>query len=317
MGGKTTTTSTTTIPPPTKEETALTAKQTELADAQLKALSSAGTFTDAYYKAATPLISTTAELYQKELDNLNSSDYQARQDKYNAYLDAQLASATKNQPLYDELLQLQVDQIKNGYAATPAQEKLINEATDAALKSGTSDIGKAETDALRALRLELAPSLGLRPSDSAVLDRGGRVAEEAVRQTGKLTSDLAATNAMAKLNYPLAADKLTSDTTLASSRLLGATEEFQSGLASAASANRLALLGSGSGYTYQAGNLGLGLATGSYGTSALSSALSGYQKDRYASATTTGTTTKGFGFGDILGGAGGLFQGLGAIGLGF
>ena len=87
-----------------------------------------------------------------------------------------------------EILQIRLEELRRGGAASPEQLRLIEEAGGAALEAGGVDIERFRTESLDALRNELAPSLGLRPSDTPILDRGGRVAAEATRQGGQLSS---------------------------------------------------------------------------------------------------------------------------------
>ena len=102
----------------------------------------------------------------------------------------------------------QKDLLASGNAATPEQQALIRQARDAALAGGTSDIQKFQTTSLESLREELAPSLGFRSSDTPILDRGARVAEEATRQVGRLTSDLDVAAFNQELNFPLQSNAL-------------------------------------------------------------------------------------------------------------
>ena len=105
--------------------------------------------------------------------------------------------------------------------ATPEQIRLIDEAIDAQIALGGSDIETATRRGLELLREELAPSLGLRSTDTPILDRGGRVVEEGLRQFSQLSRDARATGAEQRLNFPLQA----AERTLAE-RGLGLTSEL-------------------------------------------------------------------------------------------
>jgi hypothetical protein len=128
-----------------------------------------------------------------------------------------------------------------GGAATPEQRRLIAEATNNALASGQSDINQSLKEGLGLLRSELAPGLGLRPGDTPVLDRGGLLAKEALRQGSQLSLGLRSAQAQAELDYPFKA-----------SQELTALKDFQSSLQDSAFKNRLAL-------TTTAAQVGLGL----------------------------------------------------------
>jgi len=118
---------------------------------------------------------------------------------------------------------------------TPEEERLINESLSLGLASGESDIRRFGEESLGFLRQELAPSRGLRPSDTPIVDRGQQVVEEMLRQQGQLRLGLGQQAAQARLQYPLQ------------------RQTFQEQLRQQAFANRLAMTG-------QAGQHGLGMA---------------------------------------------------------
>lgn len=327
MSGGTTTTQNN-IPAPSQQELDLISKQSELADQQLQAIKAQAPFNQQLLDAARPLIGQQADILRQQGDitsqqlaQLSSPEALKQQQEQQQLTDLQLQSALKNQPIQDQLLQLQLDTLKRGGAATDEQKSLIGQATDAAINSGTSDINASRDDALQQLKLNLAPSLGLRPGDTPILDRGNLVGKEAVRQTGQLTTNLRGAQAQAELNYPLAQQQLQSGINQGQQGLITATGQFQNQLAQAASANRLALFGGAGGFTGQAGNLGLGLATGTPGASALSSAVGALNDRSLASRSSTTTSNPGIfstllgsgGLGGILGGFGGGLSGLKAI----
>ena len=202
-------------------------------------------------------------------------------------------------PIQQELIDLALEDLRRGGAATPEQIALIEEAGAAALEAGGTDIERFRTESLEALREELAPGLGLRPSDTPILDRGARVAAEATRQGGQLAQRFREAEATAKLSLPLAQSQILQAGTAAQGQLLEATRQFQDNLRSSAISNRLGLFQS-------VGGLGLGLATG------VSVPFPGFQRG----STTTSSGGGGIaGLGSILGGAGSLIGGLGATGL--
>lgn len=126
-----------------------------------------------------------------------------------------MAAGAPAQKLQEQLLLKQLEQLERGYGPTPEQIAQIDAATNAALKRGTSDIDFYASDAVRRLGSELAPALGLRPTDTPIQDRGSLVTREAVRQRGNLVSELQAANAQARLGYPLQVGQLVAGSTQA------------------------------------------------------------------------------------------------------
>ncbi|MCH9050210.1 MAG: hypothetical protein IIA72_03920 [Proteobacteria bacterium] len=271
MGSKTTVTPAA----PTAEETALQQKQLELATFQLTELQKQSELQAQFAGDIGPLLEQQA------------ADAELARERSDALF-----------PIQEELLQLALEDIRRGGAATPEQIELIQQAGDAALERGGVDIERFRTEGLEALREELAPSLGLRPSDTPILDRGARVAAEATRQGGQLAAGIREAGLTAQLSLPLAQSQLLQQATLGQGRLQEATRQFQEGLRQAAFINRLNLQSS-------VGGLGLGLATG-----VNVGGFPGFQRGQT-------TTTSGFGLGGIgslLSGAGSLIGGLGAAG---
>lgn len=267
-------------PAPTAQEIELQKRQLELADFQLQELRRQREQQELFAEKLTPLFEQQAEA-------------------------ADLARQRQEQiaPIQDELLKLTLDDLRRGGAATPEQKELIGQATDRAIEAGSTDIERFRTQSLEALREELAPSLGLRPTDSPILDRGARVAAEAARQGGQLTSGLRSAQAQAELNFPLASSQLLQQSAQGQQSLLEATRQFQDQLRSQALSNRLGLAST-------LGGLGAQLTGNPAAT--LSSALQPLTQSRLANTT---QTTSGFGLGDaagVLGGFGGLLRGIGA-----
>ena len=263
MGSKTTVTPAA----PTAEERALQSKQLELATFQLEKLQKQSELQAQFAGDIGPLLEQQA------------ADAELARERINALF-----------PIQEELLQLALEDIRRGGAATPEQIELIQQAGDAALERGGVDIERFRTEGLEALREELAPSLGLRPSDTPILDRGARVAAEATRQGGQLAAGIREAGLTAQLSLPLAQSQLLQQATLGQSRLQEATRQFQDNLRQAAFTNRLNLQSVTSG-------LGLGLATGT------SVPFPGFERG-------STTTTSGFG----LSGIGSLLSGAGAVG---
>ncbi len=264
-------TSKTTVSPsePSAEERALQGKQLELATFQLDELRRQSTLQQEFAADIGPLLEQQTA-------------------------DAQLARERSEKlfPIQEELLQLALDDIRRGGAATPEQIELIQQAGDAALERAGVDIERFRTEGLTALREELAPSLGLRPGDTPILDRGARVAAEATRQGGQLAAGVRGAEATARLNLPLAQSQLLQSSAFGQQQLASATSQFQDQLRQAAFTNRLNLQSN-------VGGLGLGLATG------VSVPFPGFQRGSTTSAS------------DPLGTAAKLAGGIGAVLTGF
>jgi hypothetical protein len=144
--------------------------------------------------------------------------------------------------------------------------------------------------------------LGLRPGDTPILDRGGLIAAEALRQQGVLGNVAGQAAAQARLSYPLAASQLQSQQTQAQQTFGNALSQFQQQLNQQAFQNRLLLSQQLGGISTQAGQFGLGLAGIEAGRSAFGD-IAGAQKLGTVTATSPG-------FGEIIGG---VASGLGAL----
>lgn len=126
----------------------------------------------------------------------------------------------------EQLRQFETDRILGGdprLGLTPEQEASITAASRAAFETGSADIDAARLGALRDVREELAPSRGLRPSDTPIVDRGQLIAQESLRATGRLRSTIAGQEAAARISLPLESGRLG----IESSRLRQAASQFQ------------------------------------------------------------------------------------------
>ncbi len=260
------------VPEPTATEIALQEKQLELAEFQLTELRRQSDLQQEFAEGLGPLL-----------------------EAQTADADAARERAERLDPIQEELLNLALEDLRQGGAATPEQIELIQQAGDAALDRGGVDIERFRTESLEALREELAPALGLRASDTPILDRGARVSAEATRQGGQLAAGVRNAEATARLNFPLAQSQLLQQSSLGLSRLTEATRQFQDQLRQQAFANRLNLQSS-------VGGLGLGLSTGVPFNGAAT--LGVLQQNRFANSSQTTS-----GLGTILGP---LLQGAGA-----
>lgn len=286
--------------PESPTQIALTQKQIELADKQLAAIDQQAPFTNALLAGATELLPIQLDVMKQQLAALNDPEQKALQQELTA-------QARRNIPINDQIVQLQLDQLKRNGAATPEQAALIDQQTKAAMESGTSDINAARDQALSDVK-DFAASSGFQTRDSPVLDRANLVGRESVRQTGKLASDLSSANASAKLNFPMAAASLNNATANSTSSVMSAAAQFQAQLQASANANRMQFLSGLQGALGGAGAQGLGVATINSGIPQTIGALNA---GRGSTSTTTGGGTDNTGA--IIGGLGSAAAAAAAI----
>lgn len=203
---------------PTEEELQLQRKQVQLAEKQLEIIQNQITQQETQFEAFAPFLEQQVVEFERRSERAQALE-----------------------PITDELLQLELENIRRGAAASPEQIRLIEEASASALATGESDISKFQTDALGRLREELAGSLGLRPTDTPILDRGARITEESVRQQGQLARNLSEARFTSQLNFPLGASQLQSAQTQFQQGLTQQVQQFQAQLRDAAFSNRLRL----------------------------------------------------------------------------
>jgi len=204
----------------------------------------------------------------------------------------QLTPAEKNAKSQQEILDIQLANLKQGTNATPEQIEQINRATGAAQTQGEIDIERFRTNTLKAINEEVALASGLNPADTPIRALGDRASAEAIRQQGNLTSTLAGANATARLNYPLAASTVSNATAQSAGGLNLAASQFQAELAQQASNNRYRLFSSpfqGPQTNMGAGSLALGLGA-----------------QRTSGGTTSATSNRGLGLNDIVNLTGGI-----------
>jgi len=118
---------------------------------------------------------------------------------------------------------------------TSEEEAMIAQMEKEALALGESDINRRTQEGLGFLKQEVGPSRGLRFGDTPILDRGGRIVGEGIRQQAQLGREIRGRGAEQRLRYPLE------------------RQRFQESLRENARRFRLGLAGT-------AGQLGLGLA---------------------------------------------------------
>lgn len=239
--------SSTNIPPPTEQEKQLTALNAQLAQKQLDQINELQPFQKQLLESASADLSRTTKL-NSALDAAVTPEQQGQQA---------LADFQRNQklgPMQDELLQLQLDQLKNGGKATPDQIAQIGQATDASIAAGTNDINTQTKRGIGLISDELANSRGLRLSDSPIGSEAALLTRAGNDQIGSLTTNLRANQANSVLNYPLAVQGLQSGINQNQQTLNQAAQNFQSQLKQQAYTNRLSMTG-------QAQQGGIGLAS--------------------------------------------------------
>ena len=176
--------------------------------------------------------------------------------------------------------------------------QLIEQAVDTARARALTEAQEFEEANLNFIINELAPSLGLRPGDTPLQDRGNLIARETQKQFGKISEALAAQEAQLKLQFPLAKSAQETGQVGQQQQFQEALKQFQEGLRQTAFGNRQALLG-------QTGSLGLGLATGSIPN--LAGTLGAL--NRGGGTTTVSGGGGGFNAAGAAGGLGSLLQG--------
>ena len=284
----------------TPEEIEYTKQQIELAKQQLALTEEMHGWQSDIFAITKPLLEKYALLVDQDFAKQSSPEYQALQAKYGQLEEAQLDQAIRNLPMQDELLQLQLDEIRRGGRATDEQKALIGEIANRAIEAGDSDIGQFLTRGLGDIREQLAPARGMRPDDAPMIDAGEELAMEALRQKGLLTSNIRGAQANAELNFPLNASAMTNQYSQWQQNFNQGMNTFLSGLKQQAYANRAQFMGQ----LFQAPNAsfesGIGLINASRPTAV-----------SFPRNTTETTKTSG---GSILGGIGGILSGIGSVG---
>lgn len=234
-------------PPPGPDEQELTKLNIQLAQKQLENLNNLQPFQQQL------LESSMAEL--KRQNALNSAfDSAVTPEQQAAAAKADFERSQKMGPIQDELLQLQLAQLRSGGAATPEQLARIKDAADKGIEAGSADIDLSTKRGIGLIADELANSRGLRLSDSPIGSEAALLARGGEDQKASLIKNLRAGQATAALNYPLAANQLMSGINLSQQNVATAAQQFQAQLRQQAAANRMAMFGTSS-------NSGLGLAT--------------------------------------------------------
>ena len=258
-----------TLPEPTAEEQRLLEINVALAESQLAALLAQGQFQAEQFELLGPVFDLLAGQIGAEAGAMSPEEQeQLFRDQFDLERQAK--------ETLDELLAGELERIRAGGSATPEQRELIEAAVEAGIEAGESDINQAMEQGLQMLSRELSPRLGLRPSDTPVVERGARIVSEGVRQKGQLQREMRGEQARMLLEYPLQSAQVYGNLAQQQQRLQEQTRQFQANLRQMAFNNRLALTG-------QVGTQGLQLASIGNAVGALSAA----QAPRLSQPTTT------------------------------
>ncbi len=259
---------------PTESELELQRLAVQISQQQLEALQQQGVFQQEQFESLQPLL-----------------EQQRVRDE------AAFAQQQELAPIQRELLELELDAIRQGPGATDEQRALIEQATQSAIEVGESDISRFRESGLELLRTELAPNLGLRPGDTPIALRADKTLAEASRQQGQLVSNLRGAQAGAELNFPLLAGQLQSSRVSSQQNIATSSEQFLSQLRQQIIQNNLAA-------SSTVGGLNLSRASVPFAGSGV---LAGLNRG------STQTTSGGGSFGQTLSGIGGLLAGGAAV----
>lgn len=251
-------------PPKTSAETAFEKQVAEMAKLQVDAL-----------KLVEPLVTETFESIKPVFDQI-SARQQARGEVFDFDTRKRMARRlVRQQEQFDDLrsdmVEMQQDIIASGGQATPEQLEAIRMGTFAAGQAGRRDIVDVGADVV-----DLVERV-----TGTFDDRRGMVAREQDRQLSNLTRRLEGNEATARLEYPLAANKLRAQQIGQRLGLAQNALNFNHTLAQQDLSNRLQVTGAAS-----EGLQGLTRLAGQ-NVSAASAPLEGLQSRRLASTTTT------------------------------
>ena len=297
-GGQKSTTSTRVEQTP--EEKEYNRVQIDLAKQQLALTQEQHGWQSEIYEITKPLLAKYGLMVDQQFDEWNTPEAADLRARYRNLESAQLDAQMRMMPIQEELLQMQLDEIRRGGRATEEQKRLIGEITDRAIETGDIDINRFLNQGLGQIREELAPARGLRPTDSPMLDAGGRVLEEAIRQKGQLTSQMRGAQANAELNFPLNASQVFSQQNQWQQNFGAQMGQFMAQQRGQADQNRNQLMAQLFTSPMSAGEQGLSLINASRPSPV-----------SFPRNTTETTKTSG---GSMLGGIGGLLSGIGSLG---
>ena len=137
----------------------------------------------------------------------------ARQKAYSPEEEANAAAeearrASRMGALSEEAANIQLEALKRNGKPTDEQAAFLNQAYDAAQKTGESDISRYLQQTLRTINEETAQAAGLRSTDSPTLRLSERAGEEAARAQGDLATDIAGKKAAAMVSAGMGLQQL-------------------------------------------------------------------------------------------------------------
>lgn len=283
----------------TPEEKEYNQVQIDLAKQQLALTQEQHGWNSEIFAMTKPLLAKYGLMVEQQFNDYNSPEASDLRKRYASLENAQLDQQIRNMPIQDELMQLQLDEIRRGGRATDEQKRLIGEIADRAIETGDTDISRFLDKGFLQMREELAPARGLRPTDSPILDAGGQVLEEALRQKGQLTSQVRGAQANAELNFPLNASQVYSAQNQFQQNFNANMGQFLAQQRAQGDQNRAALMTQLFTSPMSAGEAGINLINASRPSPV-----------SFPRNSTQTTKTSG---GSILGGIGGLLSGIGSI----
>lgn len=290
-----------TPPPKTAQEREFERIQLQVARETLDAIRQQNEFTAEQFELIRPGLEAAAR-EQNILSEIFTPEEQ--EQIFRDQLERQLRLG----PIQDELLDLELERIRRGGAASPQQLELISGATDAAILAGERDISRFRDESIEAVAEQIAPALGLRPTDSPVVDRAQRIANRGQDLQQDLVTSLRGAEAQARLNFPLAVDQFQSGLSNFQLERARAVDEFRQQLQQASINSRL-------GFGQGVGQLGLGISQPGFGF--INQGVAGQNALRLGltgSVTRNSFTEPGsVQFANIAGGIGSLFSGVGSI----
>jgi hypothetical protein len=279
----------------TSQEIALIGKQVQLAEAQLQAVKAAMS-TQADPATVTGLLQEQIEVFRSELAQLQE-DPTGQED------------LTGFSGLMRQAGEIGAD-VGRGMTASPEDQRMIEEAANQAIEAGLIDVERFRSQSMDDLFGRVAPSRGLRPGDSPILDRGGDIIAESTRQAGSLISNIRGAQAQNMLQFPLA--RRQSD--LSAVGMQAQVMDFQRVLRDNAFANRLRLGAALGDIGAQQQNFGLGLASGiPTNVGGTLAAIAGAQPQSSSRTAPQDFATGLANIGQIAGGAGALMGGLALV----
>lgn len=137
----------------------------------------------------------------------------ARQKAYSPEEEATAAAeearrATRMGALSEEAANIQLEALKRNGKPTDEQAAFLNQAYDAAQKTGESDISRYLQETLRTITEQTANASGMRATDTPILRLSERAGEEAARAQGDLATDIAGKKAAAMVSAGMGLQQL-------------------------------------------------------------------------------------------------------------